>query len=187
WEIADAFLVGQRPIARRVEDSVARAGVFGPAILRRSRGYAPRAVTTIPTKRPILALGADLKNAITLVVEGQAFVSQHIGDLQDYDSFCAFRQTIDDLLSMYDLNWNDVIVVHDRHPQYVSTTYAEGITGFERRSVQHHRAHAASVLAERGDWGKRVVAVSFDGTGYGDDDTIWGGEFFVGSLEEGLN
>lgn len=187
WEIADAFLVGQRPIARRVEDSVARAGVFGPAILRRSRGYAPRAVTTIPTKRPILALGADLKNAITLVVEGQAFVSQHIGDLQDYDSFCAFRQTIDDLLSMYDLNWNDVIVVHDRHPQYVSTAYAEGITGFERRSVQHHRAHAASVLAERGDWGKRVVAVSFDGTGYGDDDTIWGGEFFVGSLEQGLN
>lgn len=187
WEIADAFLVGERPIARRVEDSVARAGVFGPAILRRSRGYAPRAVTTIPAKRPILALGADLKNAVTLVLDGQAFVSQHIGDLQDYDSFSAFRQTIDDLISMYGVNWKDVLVVHDLHPQYVSTIYAEGITGSERCSIQHHRAHAASVLAERGDWGKRVLAVSFDGTGYGDDGTIWGGEFFAGSLDQGLN
>ena len=82
--IADAFLIGERPIARRVDDSVARAGAFGPMILRRSRGYAPAAVTTIPIERPILALGADLKNSITLVVNGQAFVSQHIGDLDQY-------------------------------------------------------------------------------------------------------
>ncbi len=89
--IADAFLIGQRPIARRVDDSVARAGVFGPAILRRARGYTPGAVTTLPIDRPILALGADLKNTVTLVVNGQAFVSQHIGDLDHYQSLRAFQ------------------------------------------------------------------------------------------------
>ncbi len=83
--IADAFLIGERPIARRVDDSVARAGAFGPVILRRARGYAPGAVATLPASRPILALGADLKNTITLVVDGQAFVSQHIGDLDHYE------------------------------------------------------------------------------------------------------
>ena len=82
--IADAFLIGQRPIARRVDDSVVRAGAFGPVILRRARGYAPGAVASLPVERPILALGADLKNTITLVVDGQAFVSQHIGDLDHY-------------------------------------------------------------------------------------------------------
>src|SRR5580692_5702714 len=84
--IADSFLIGERPIARRVDDSVARVGVFGPAILRRARGYAPSAAATFPIKRPILALGADLKNTITLVIDGQAFVSQHIGDLDHYES-----------------------------------------------------------------------------------------------------
>ena len=84
--IADAFLIGERPIARRVDDSVARAGVFGSTILRRARGYAPGAVSILPTKRPLLALGADLKNTITLVVDGQAFVSQHIGDLDHYQA-----------------------------------------------------------------------------------------------------
>jgi hydrogenase maturation protein HypF len=185
--IADAFLIGERPIARRVDDSVARAGVFGPAILRRSRGYAPGAVTTIPTNRAILALGADLKNTITLVVDGQAFVSQHIGDLSDYQSLRAFQETIDDLVSMYELDWSDLFVVHDRHPQYVSTTQAEGLVESERGSVQHHRAHIASVLAERREWRKRVIGVSFDGTGFGDDGTIWGGEIFVGSIKDGFD
>jgi hydrogenase maturation protein HypF len=185
--IADAFLIGERPIARRVDDSVARAGIFGPAILRRSRGYAPGAVTTIPTLRPILALGADLKNTVTLVVEGQAFVSQHIGDLNDYQSLRAFQETIDDLISMYQVNWNDLLVVHDGHPQYASTMHAQEFVDSERGSVQHHRAHVASVLAERREWEKRVIGVSFDGTGYGDDGTIWGGEIFVGSIEDGFD
>jgi len=185
--IADAFLVGERPIARRIDDSVTRVGVLGPAVLRRSRGYAPGAVTTIPTRRSILALGADLKNSITLVVDGQAFVSQHIGDLSDYESRRAFQQTVDDLVAMYDLDWNDLLLVHDRHPQYASTLHAQGRAPFERRSVQHHRAHIASVLAERREWNTRVVGVSFDGTGYGDDGTIWGGEIFVGSVAEGFD
>src|SRR5271165_1483153 len=94
--IADSFLIGQRPIARRVDDSVSRAGAFGPVVLRRARGYSPGTVASLPTERPILALGADLKNTITLVVDGQAFVSQHIGDLDHYESFCAFRETIQD-------------------------------------------------------------------------------------------
>jgi hydrogenase maturation protein HypF len=184
--MADAFLVGERPIARRVDDSVARAGVFGPAVLRRSRGYAPGAVTTIPTERPILALGADLKNAVTLVVDGQAFVSQHIGDLGHYPSLRAFQETISDLVSMYDVDWRDLLIVHDCHPQYASTTQAQEFTTSERGAVQHHRAHIASALAECGEYAKRVVGVSFDGTGYGDDGTIWGGEIFVGSISEGF-
>jgi hydrogenase maturation protein HypF len=184
--IADSFLIGERPIARRVDDSVARAGVFGPAILRRARGYAPGAAATFPTNRPILALGADLKNTVTLVVDGQAFVSQHIGDLDHYESFCAFRQTIHELLAMYEIDPHESLLVHDGHPQYVSTLHAAEFPSTEKCAVQHHRAHIASVLAERSAWGQRVIGVSCDGTGYGDDGTIWGGEFFAGSVREGF-
>ena len=184
--IADSFLIGQRPIARRVDDSVARMGAFGPALLRRARGHAPGAVTTLPVQRPILALGADLKNTITLVVDGQAFVSQHIGDLDHYQSMRAFRETVDDLVTMYEVPWDDLVVVRDLHPQYASTAYAATLTAGETHAVQHHRAHIASVLAERSEWTMRVAGVSFDGTGYGDDGSIWGGEIFVGSLRAGL-
>ncbi len=183
--LADAFLIGERPIARRVDDSVARAGVYGSMILRRSRGYAPGTAATLPTSKPILALGADLKNTITLVVDGQAFVSQHIGDLDHYESFAAFKETIRDFLAMYRVKPDDLTLVHDLHPQYVSSMYALEMPVQQRSAVQHHRAHVASVLAERGAWERRGVGVSFDGTGYGDDGTIWGGEFFVGSIAEG--
>ena len=121
--VADAFLAGERPIARRVDDSVARAGAFGPVILRRARGYAPGAVANLPMDRPLLAVGADLKNSVTLVVDGQAFVSQHIGDLDHYQAFQAFQETIRDLVSMYEVSWDDLLVVHDAHPQYRSTTH----------------------------------------------------------------
>jgi len=184
--IADGFLIGERPIARRVDDSVARAGVFGPTILRRARGYAPGAAAAIPADRPILALGADLKNTITLVVEGQAFVSQHIGDLDHYESSCAFRETIEDLLAMYEIDLSKLLLVHDSHPQYVSTLHALELIEPEKYAAQHHRAHIASVLAERSAWDQRVIGVSCDGTGYGDDGTIWGGELFAGSVREGF-
>ena len=154
--VADAFLVGERPIARRVDDSVARAGAFGPVILRRSRGYAPGAVANLPVDRPLLAVGADLKNSVTLVVDGQAFVSQHIGDLDHYQAYEAFQETIRDLVSMYEVSWDDLLVVHDAHPQYRSTTYARDLPAAEKLAVQHHRAHVASVLAERGEWDRRV-------------------------------
>lgn len=184
--IADAFLIGERPIARRVDDSVARAGVLGPIILRRARGHAPAAVATLPVNQPILALGADLKNALTLVVDGQAFVSQHIGDLDHYSALRAFEETSRDLLAMYEVRLEDLTVVHDSHPQYRSTSHAVAMPVAKRLAVQHHRAHVASVLAERGEWETRVAGVSFDGTGYGDDGTIWGGEIFVGSLRSGF-
>jgi len=192
--IADSFLIGQRPIARRVDDSVVRAGAFGPVVLRRARGYAPGAVASLPAERPILALGADLKNTITLVVAGQAFVSQHIGDLDHYQSLRAFHQIIEDMILMYEVRWDELLVVHDLHPQYLSTAHAATLVLSQNASqnapqshaVQHHRAHVASVLAERGEWTKRIVGVSFDGTGYGDDGSIWGGEIFVGSVQEGF-
>ena len=184
--VADAYLVGERPIARRVDDSVVRVGAFGPVILRRSRGYAPGAVANLPIARPLLAVGADLKNTVTLVVDGQAFVSQHIGDLDHYPAFQAFQETIRDLVSMYEVNWDELLVVHDAHPQYLSTTYSSGLKAAQNFLVQHHRAHIASVLAESGAWDKSVLGISFDGTGYGDDGSIWGGEFFAGSVRDGF-
>ena len=184
--IADAFLIGERPIARRLDDSIARTGVFGPTILRRARGYAPSAVAVLPAKRPILALGADLKNTITLVVNGQAFVSQHIGNLEHFESFQSFQQTIEDLVSMYEVPWDELLVVHDCHPQYASTIHAGMLSSAEKRGVQHHRAHLASAVAEHAAWDEQVTGVCFDGTGYGDDGTIWGGEIFSGSVRDGF-
>jgi len=185
--IADAYLVGERPIARRVDDSVVRADAAGLTMLRRGRGYAPASVARLRASRPILAIGADLKNTITLVVDGDAVTSQHIGDLEHFAAFDAFRSTIQDLTTMYEVNWDDVVVVHDAHPHYASTMHAIELPGSAHLAVQHHRAHVASVLAERGALDTRVVGVAFDGTGYGDDETIWGGEFFVGSVVEGLS
>lgn len=190
WErlagIADAFLVGERPIARRVDDSVIKVSVFGSQILRRARGYAPSAVTTLPITQPLLAVGADLKSSVTLVVEGQAFVSQHLGDLAHFGALKAFRETITDLMQMYDVNLKDTVVVHDLHPDYRSTQVALELPAKKHVAVQHHRAHVASVLAERQAWDERVLGVAFDGTGYGDASVIWGGEFFVGSVREGF-
>ncbi len=184
--IADAFLVGERPIARRMDDSVASVGVFGPTILRRARGLAPSAVARLPVAAPVLAVGADLKNSVTLVVGGDAYTSQYIGDLEHYQAYEAFRETIRDFMSMWEVNVEDVTVVHDLHPQYASTAYALALEAHAVMAVQHHRAHVASVLAERGAFEKRVVGVAFDGTGYGDDGSIWGGEFFAGSIVEGF-
>lgn len=185
--IADAFLAGERPIARRVDDSVARVGPLGPMILRRSRGYAPGAAAVLPVKRPVLALGGDLKNTVTTVVDGQAFVSQHIGDLDDIGSREAFQQTIRDLMTMYDVDTEELLLAHDAHPGYSSTSYAAGLPAARKVAVQHHRAHIASVIAERGAWEDRVIGISLDGAGYGDDGSIWGGELFVGSLAAGFD
>jgi hydrogenase maturation protein HypF len=184
--IADAFLVGERPIARRVDDSVVRAGVLGPAVLRRARGHAPSAVARLPAARPILALGADLKSAVTLVVGGEAFVSQHIGDLEHFEAHRAFREVIADLTGMYRLEMAELVVAHDLHPEYRSTACARELPAARRIACQHHRAHVASVLAERGELTRRVAGIALDGTGYGDDGAIWGGEIFTGSVRAGF-
>lgn len=184
--IADAFLIGERPIARRVDDTVVKVSAFGSGILRRARGYAPSAVTTLPTTQLILAVGADLKNSVTLVVNGQAFMSQHLGDLEHFGAHEAFQETITDLTRMYDVKLEDALVVHDLHPGYRSSQFALELPARKHLTVQHHRAHIASVLAERQVWDERVLGVAFDGTGYGDDGTIWGGEFIVGSVRKGF-
>ncbi|GAC1653878.1 MAG: carbamoyltransferase HypF [Vulcanimicrobiaceae bacterium] len=184
--IVDAVLRGERDIARRVDDSVARAGTRGVAVVRHARGYAPRAVATLTTTRPILAVGADLKSAISLVVAGNAFLSQHIGDLEHFSALQSFKETISDLCAMYEIDAGALVVAHDAHPQYASTQYARSLPG-THLAVQHHRAHVASVLAERGEWDREVIGIAWDGTGYGDDGTIWGGEVFTGSLRGGLH
>lgn len=184
--IADAFLVGGRPIARRVDDSVVAVRDGQTAMIRRARGYAPEVVAHLPSRRPILAVGADLKNAITLVVADQAIVGPHVGDLGDLSTDCAFEQTVADLLRMYDIRSSDLLVAHDLHPQYVSTCFALKLACHDRVAVQHHRAHVASVLAEVGELDRPVVGVTLDGTGYGDDGAIWGFEIFAGSVSEGF-
>ena len=183
--IADAFLIGERPIARRIDDSLVRVTPRGIQQLRRARGYAPAVVAQLPVARPILAVGADLKNTVALVVGGETLVSPHIGDLEHHGVRCAHERAIADLTAMYHLTPEDLLVVHDLHPGYHSTRCALDCPG-EKIAVQHHRAHIASVLAERGAWTSRVIGVAFDGSGYGDDGTIWGGEFFAGSLAGGL-
>jgi hydrogenase maturation protein HypF len=184
--IADLFLVGERPIARRVDDSVARSGPFGPTILRRSRGYAPSAVASFPAGPPVIATGADLKNAIALVVEGQAFISQHVGDLDHLAAREAFTATIRDLCAMWEVDPAEAVVARDLHPDYHATREALALPAARHVAVQHHRAHIASVLAERGAWETPVVGLAWDGTGYGDDGAIWGGEVFTGTLAGGL-
>ncbi len=183
--IADALLVGEREIARRLDDSVVTAMPGGVTVIRHARGYAPQAVTRLPTTTPMIAVGADLKNAVAIVVRGEVYVSQHIGDLEHYEALRAFKETIADLRSLYELPDEGLVIAHDAHPEYASSGYVSQLHG-TKIAVQHHRAHVASVLAEREAYEKRVVGMAFDGTGYGEDGTIWGGEVFVGSIATGL-
>jgi hydrogenase maturation protein HypF len=185
--IADAMLVGERAISRRVDDSIVRAGPQGVTVLRRARGMAPGVAAHFPAHAPILAVGADLKNAPTLVIDGQAFVAQHVGDLEDHQARIAFDQALADLTTLYDVDPGNLVVAHDAHPEYLTTARALALPAARCLAVQHHRAHIASVAAERGDFDTRVIGVAFDGTGYGDDGSIWGGELFVGSVAEGFS
>jgi hydrogenase maturation protein HypF len=183
--IADAFLIGERPIARRLDDSVARSSISGTTVVRRARGMAPLAVATLPATQPILAVGGELKNAPVLVVDGQVFAGQHIGDLEHLPCRDALAETVRDLCAIYGMREDALLIAHDAHPQYASTAFALSLGG-PSVAVQHHRAHVASVLAEHGAWETEIVGVAFDGTGYGDDGTIWGGEVFTGSIASGL-
>jgi hydrogenase maturation protein HypF len=132
-------------------------------------------------------VGGDLKNTVALVIDGDVIVSQHIGDLEHHASRTAFEETIRDLLSLYSVDVSKLTVVHDAHPEYASTSCALEIPAGRHCAVQHHRAHIASVVAERQQLSARVVALAFDGTGFGDDGTIWGGEVFAGSAIGGFN
>ncbi len=169
--IVDAFLMHDRDIFTRVDDSVVREG----SVIRRSRGYVPEAIPLAGKGPEVLAAGADLKNTFTLTRDGSALVSQHIGDMEGHETLLFFEETLEKLRTLYSIN--PVAVACDMHPGYVSTAWAEA-QGMEVFKVQHHHAHVASVMAEAGLEGK-VIGIAFDGSGYGPDGTVWGGEFLV--------
>lgn len=198
--VADLFLVHDRPIARHADDSVAWVVDGAPRLLRRARGYAPLPVVLSRPAPPILAVGAHLKNTVALSVGRQVFISQHIGDLETAEAMAAFERVIADFLRLYEAE--PVAIAHDMHPDYLSTRWATAATkGRENQQasakappfpsfpsfpffpslvpVQHHHAHLAACLAEHGVEGP-ALGVTWDGTGYGEDGTVWGGEFLLG-------
>ncbi|HET7228549.1 MAG TPA: carbamoyltransferase HypF [Longimicrobium sp.] len=179
--IADLFVVHDRPIERHVDDSVAWVLCGEPRLLRRARGYAPLPVRVSRDLPPVLAVGAQLKNTVALGMGRQVFVSQHIGDLETAESQAAFERVIADFLRLYDAH--PAAIAHDLHPDYPSTRWAALLAGetadAPRVAVQHHHAHLASCLAENGAGGT-ALGLIWDGTGYGPDGTIWGGEFLAG-------
>ncbi|MFH0965676.1 MAG: carbamoyltransferase HypF [Planctomycetota bacterium] len=177
-DVADAFLEGSRDIFLSNDDSVARVFRGKPLILRRSRGYVPRPVTLAADGEDLLAVGAHLKNVVALVKGKDAFLSQHIGDLETAESLAAFKRTITHLAQTLEVAPR--LVACDLHPDYFSTRYARSLA-LPVVEVQHHHAHIAAVIAEKRIEGK-VLGIALDGTGYGSDGTIWGGEFLVCDL-----
>jgi hydrogenase maturation protein HypF len=188
--IADLFLVHNRAIVRHVDDSIVRVIAGREMVLRRARGYAPLPVQLSgpEPQGSVLAVGAHLKNAVALSVGRQVFVSQHIGDLETEPAYAAFRRVTGDLQRLFDTS--PAIIATDAHPDYLSTKFARELCapgGIDSRGgkpapaclpVQHHVAHVFSCLAEN-ELSPPVLGVSWDGTGYGPDGTIWGGEFFL--------
>jgi len=175
--IADAFLTHDRPIETRTDDSVVRAFRGREMVLRRSRGYVPEPLRVRARfARPVLACGAELKNTFCLAKDNHAFVSHHIGDLENAETLRSFTEGIEHFRRLFDIT--PEVVAHDLHPEYLSTKYALELDGVQLAGVQHHHAHIASCLADNQADGP-VIGVAFDGTGYGTDGTIWGGEFLI--------
>jgi len=178
--VADAFLTHNRRIHTRTDDSIARVMAGRPLLLRRSRGFVPRGVALPRISRPVLAVGAELKNTICLTRGDRAFLSQHVGDLKNLQVYASFKETIEHLQSILEVRPEQV--AHDLHPDYYSTRFALEESGLPAVAVQHHHAHLASCLAEHGSEAP-AIGVIFDGIGYGTDGHIWGGEFLVGDLQ----
>jgi hydrogenase maturation protein HypF len=183
--IADGFLLHERAIHIRTDDSVVRSFRDRVFLVRRSRGFAPEPVL-LPWAfpRPVLATGAELKSTFCVAKDRRAFVSHHIGDLENYETFASFRDGIDHFCNLFEVQ--PEVVAHDLHPEYLSTKHAHDLAGVEANGVeltgvQHHHAHIASCLADNGEEGP-VIGVAFDGLGFGPDGTIWGGEILVADL-----
>jgi hydrogenase maturation protein HypF len=174
--IADMFLVHNRPIVRHMDDSIVRVMMEREFVLRRARGYAPLPIV-VKTQHavPLLAVGAHLKNTIALTSEDNVFISQHIGDLETKESLDAFHRVITDFQTLYETK--PAQIVCDLHPDHLSSKFAQS-TGIPFIKVQHHYAHIASCMAENQLEGE-LLGVSWDGTGYGLDGNIWGGEFLL--------
>ncbi len=180
-EIADLFLVHDRDIHVRSDDSIIRVFHGSPLFLRRSRGYVPRGIR-LPTEQPsVLAVGGELKATVCLTRNDRAFMSQHIGDLKNSATLRSLEESVAHLEKILEIR--PAVVAHDLHPDYLSTAYAVDLPDLPRVAVQHHHAHMASSMAENGLEGD-VIGVIFDGTGYGPDGTVWGGEFLVGGYRE---
>jgi hydrogenase maturation protein HypF len=174
--IADAFLLNDREIYSRYDDSVTRVVEGDVELVRRARGYAPFPLTLpFEARRHILGAGSEQKNTFTLLKDGYAFVSQHIGDIENAETLASYEET----LALYErlFRIRPEIVAYDLHPEYLSTKYALSLD-LRKVGVQHHHAHVVGVTAEH-DVRHPVVGVAFDGTGYGTDGNIWGGEFLI--------
>ncbi len=175
--IADFFLTHDRPIAERCDDSVMRVIVGKLTMLRRSRGFVPSPIDVgIRFPAPVLAVGGQLKNTFCCARDSSAFLSQHIGDLDHSAARLSLANSVARFSSIVGVT--PEVVAHDLHPRYASTEFALGIDGVDHIAVQHHHAHIASCMAEHGITDP-VIGVAFDGTGYGTDGAIWGGEFLV--------
>ena len=175
-DLADNFLLHNRDIYLRSDDSVVMEMSDKIRPIRRSRGYAPRPIFMQNKGPSILAVGAELKNVIGLSKDEKVFLSQHIGDLENLEAFEFFQMTIDHIKRIFEIE--PELIVHDLHPEYLSTKWAKE-QGIPLLGVQHHHAHLASCLAEN-NLDEPVIGIIMDGTGYGTDGTIWGGEFLIG-------
>ena len=176
-QIADAFLVHNRRISRQADDSVVRMAAGRPMLIRRSRGYAPAPITSKIKMPVILGFGAQLKSTAALSIGSSVILSQHIGDLENARSLAAFRKATSDLAEFYCAKIE--AAAHDMHPDYMSTRLAQS-SGLAPFSVQHHHAHVMACMLDNG-LDCSVLGVAWDGTGYGTDRTVWGGEFLITS------
>ncbi|HLH16877.1 MAG TPA: carbamoyltransferase HypF [Bryobacteraceae bacterium] len=174
--VAGWFLTHDRDIFMRTDDSVVRHIAGTPRVLRRSRGYAPRTIELGRELPELLAVGGELKNAFCLTKGRHAILSQHIGDLENYETLAFFEETLANLKKLFRVAPR--AVAYDLHPGYLSTKFAQAIEGLPKIGVQHHHAHIAACMAENGLEGD-AIGVAFDGTGYGTDGQIWGGEFLA--------
>lgn len=176
--VADAFLLHDREIHTRADDSVLRIVAGDAQPVRRSRGYVPKPIALPFDSVPVLAVGAELKNTVCIARGNEAFLSPHVGDLENPEAARFFEEVIEKLRRL--LNVEPVAVAHDLHPDYFSTRWAAA-SGLPRERVQHHHAHIASCLAEHGRTGP-AIGIAFDGTGCGPSGELWGGEILVADL-----
>ncbi|WP_299981130.1 carbamoyltransferase HypF [Desulfobacula sp.] len=174
--IADYFLLNNRDIYFRADDSIARIQTGKTRFIRRSRGYAPLPISLNKKMPKILGCGAGLKNTICLTRDNYVFLSQHIGDMDNVKVYDFYQTSIDHLKQLLDIQ--PEIIAHDMHSGYMSTDYAKAQNNVKKVAVQHHHAHAAACMAEN-DLDGDVIAITLDGTGYGTDGHIWGGELLV--------
>lgn len=179
-DLADLVISHNRRIERRADDSVGTAVSGEFQVMRRARGYAPRAVTLASSGLTVLGVGAELKNTTCLAVDDRASLSVHLGDLESPQTLRAFEETIADQIAFADAEV--ALIVHDLHPEYLSTKFAMGQDIAPTLAVQHHHSHLVSCLVENGHEGP-AIGVIFDGFGWGEDGTAWGGEFLVGDAK----